>query len=880
MIDDHPNQDLENLDIQGLTEKKVEVQENAETKAKKEKQNKLREKISKGFSVKNLKKYFKNQKLPIDSEVQFVDQMFPPNRRSLLGLNENDMPIDPKQYERSSKAINPKQITWKRIKDIFPECALFENKIEFSDIKQGSLGNCYFLSALAALTEFPNLITKIFKSKETSEIGLYEVALFIDGEWQIVIVDDYIPYDKETETFAFTQPNGIELWVLILEKAWAKINGGYLNIIGGIPSEPLTALTGFSVRTVKTDEISIEKLWKIINKSDKQDFVMCCNSRVLDPNDKTYSESIVTQHAYTLISAKQVEYKGEKIRLFKIRNPWGNKEWDGDWSDKSEKWNDELIDLFDVKGSLGVDDGTFLMTPADFVRYFDSINICCYMFNSYSKNFEITKKDFDIPQVFTFYLPDEKFVSISAHGQYWRYNRHLIDKESPISVLLAKVEENNEISYVDSNFSGTEDAYIVKKLNPGYYIIWVYYSKNDNNQRLITDYNMQICAESLFKAKHFCADHDFRILQKIIISGFKKDYKDEISRSENYSRMDLSYKKSGIAYLIRINNSKAKYFRNVVEFPDVNGYLLLPPYEGKSKVDIFSSPGSAVALFAIRSREVGEFSFNLASSLMSKNSPFKNDPTNGKIKEELLNLYNKDLINEEVKDNYYQFVTPNITKAKKVTQFPKVNINDVTKKALLIKHLDLMQYVLIFKPKNKEIFERLKEEKKQELRVIEWKKKKISNGFYLAEFNEKEQLHGLALFKFNEGNFFVGLFENDKKVYCEEYDINSVLIFSGKFKDGKKQGTCYFNYSNGFEFEGKYEDDVRISGTLWSGDEKKYKGEYLNDKFHGKGKIYTKDGEYWEGDFENGMKNGEGVYYFKDKTTKTIVFKNNQRVKQ
>lgn len=39
-------------------------------------------------------------------------------------------------------------------------------------------------------------------------------------------------------------------------------------------------------------------------------------------------------HAYSVISAKEV--KGN--RLLCLRNPWGNYEWEGDWSDKSKLW--------------------------------------------------------------------------------------------------------------------------------------------------------------------------------------------------------------------------------------------------------------------------------------------------------------------------------------------------------------------------------------------------------------------------------------------------------------------------------------------------------------------------------------------------------------
>ena len=41
-------------------------------------------------------------------------------------------------------------------------CQLYANKISVEDIIQGDLGDCYFLSALNALAEFPDRIKKLF----------------------------------------------------------------------------------------------------------------------------------------------------------------------------------------------------------------------------------------------------------------------------------------------------------------------------------------------------------------------------------------------------------------------------------------------------------------------------------------------------------------------------------------------------------------------------------------------------------------------------------------------------------------------------------------------------------------------------------------------
>lgn len=59
-------------------------------------------------------------------------------------------------------------------------------------------------------------------------------------------MDDYFPCVKNNKGFrpSFTRANGNELWVMILEKAWAKIHGSYSQIEAGFTRECLHDLTG------------------------------------------------------------------------------------------------------------------------------------------------------------------------------------------------------------------------------------------------------------------------------------------------------------------------------------------------------------------------------------------------------------------------------------------------------------------------------------------------------------------------------------------------------------------------------------------------------------------------------------------------------------
>ena len=96
------------------------------------------------------------------------------------------------------------------------------------DIKQGILGDKYFLAALAALAERPSRIYRLFLSTKESPFYFYTVRLISQGKWKQIGLDDYFPLLENTPAFSKSMDN--ELWFIILQKAWAKIHKNYLQI--------------------------------------------------------------------------------------------------------------------------------------------------------------------------------------------------------------------------------------------------------------------------------------------------------------------------------------------------------------------------------------------------------------------------------------------------------------------------------------------------------------------------------------------------------------------------------------------------------------------------------------------------------------------------
>ena len=61
------------------------------------------------------------------------------------------------------------------------------------------------------------------------------------------------------------------------------------------------------------------------------------------------------------------------LRLLRIRNPWGRKEWSGEWGAGSEVWTSKLGSAL---GHTRADDGTFWMSWHDFLCRFTVVDVC------------------------------------------------------------------------------------------------------------------------------------------------------------------------------------------------------------------------------------------------------------------------------------------------------------------------------------------------------------------------------------------------------------------------------------------------------------------------------------------------------------------------
>ena len=106
---------------------------------------------------------------------------------------------------------------------------------------QGALGDCWFLGALSVVATRSELLENCILQKEVNEWGVYEFKFYKNGEWIHVTVDDQIPCNRGKPIFARCKDIN-EVWVMLMEKAYAKLHKTYENLDGGSETYALVGI--------------------------------------------------------------------------------------------------------------------------------------------------------------------------------------------------------------------------------------------------------------------------------------------------------------------------------------------------------------------------------------------------------------------------------------------------------------------------------------------------------------------------------------------------------------------------------------------------------------------------------------------------------------
>ncbi|MBC6459373.1 C2 family cysteine protease [Actinomadura sp. HBU206391] len=209
--------------------------------------------------------------------------------------------------------------------------------VEPSDVSQGRLGDCYFIASLGALAlKRPDIIQKAIRENAN---GTYTVTLFPGNVRTEVTVTPDLPTDENgNPAFAGTgdiDSNREEIWPGLMEKAYAKIKGGYGDIEGGKFTDRFGVLTGksrevrspvfLSIHTATWNKpIDFDELATEFNSGNPitagvvNPIAQQLIGNVGPPTDYVKNGEITTDHEYFLTEVN------EQDKTVTVQNPWGS----------------------------------------------------------------------------------------------------------------------------------------------------------------------------------------------------------------------------------------------------------------------------------------------------------------------------------------------------------------------------------------------------------------------------------------------------------------------------------------------------------------------------------------------------------------------------
>jgi hypothetical protein len=298
---------------------------------------------------------------------------------------------------------------WKSSIEINLDAVVFSGGTDPDDVHQGLIEDTWLLSAISMLASAGGvgdgdvdeqierlLIHRVNPADGAlvceSSVGAFGVRLFKNGQWETVIVDDHFPIIPD-DTSGLTTPisqgpsKGMavayskhmnEIWVSLIEKAFAKYYGSYAELEKGFVHHALRDLTGCEADMISIAEAARgngrNALWESLRRSHESGYILGCGSLPAKLTDKSLQESgLVFDSTYCIFDVRQLN----GLKLLQLRNPPGDHgEWRGDWGDNSSLWTRMLKRK--LNWSDDNEDNTFWMSFDDFCNVFRCLYICKY----------------------------------------------------------------------------------------------------------------------------------------------------------------------------------------------------------------------------------------------------------------------------------------------------------------------------------------------------------------------------------------------------------------------------------------------------------------------------------------------------------------------
>ncbi|XP_051695308.1 calpain-10 isoform X2 [Oryctolagus cuniculus] len=277
-------------------------------------------------------------------------------------------------------------ITWRRPQEICVAPRLFPDNAREGQVKQGLLGDCWFLCACAALQKHRHLLDQVIPPGQPSWAdeayrGAFTCRVWQFGRWVEVTVDDRLPCLAGRLCFSRCRGEDV-FWLPLLEKVYAKVHGSYEQLWAGQVADALVDLTGglaerwdLKALAGASGQQDGHSRWghrscrRLLGLKDR--CLLSCS--VLSP--RPGAGELGEFHAFVVSDLRELPSRaGHGVLLLRIHNPWGRRCWQGRWRAGGEGWSQvEPADQAELLAQL--QEGEFWVEEEEFLREFDEVTV-------------------------------------------------------------------------------------------------------------------------------------------------------------------------------------------------------------------------------------------------------------------------------------------------------------------------------------------------------------------------------------------------------------------------------------------------------------------------------------------------------------------------
>ena len=351
--------------------------------------------------------------------------------------------------------IDKVSFAWRRLSHAYPGCLLLPKRIEPFDVLPGEGKDHWIRNALLMLSERPATIERLFITKQSNPYGIYRVKLCKNNAWEIVTVDEYVPFlISGASLLCHTVDNAY--WASILEKAYCKLYSSYdiLNFKSII--EIMDDLTGCPCDLYTLTGLGLQDIWDIIHENTEKGYLCAL-----------YNDNFDNIEVFTVLRSEIIEDRG----IIFCRNAY-NKEWLGKWASNSKLWTGSVR----AKVNPSFNDSSFWAELDEVSESFDRLLICKLgNWHEFRQKGKFVKTDNKVisSTYFSIIIEESELIIIKVQQEDERdigvmKTRGYLD----IGIVVLKIDAEDSVVIVGRKELVIEKSCAIElELEPGEYII-------------------------------------------------------------------------------------------------------------------------------------------------------------------------------------------------------------------------------------------------------------------------------------------------------------------------------------------------------------------------------------------------------------------------